>query len=948
MVRAMANWSDCGLSGKVINPETIIPRPQIIEFYSCDIVNIDSSWKIFADLSTEDNFTAIYLSNKSQQKFSLSFQAQDLSNLEPNKRIVIGNPNTNSVIAQLSYNNNIDINSILNKGFNQGYVLLIKPNEILVFANSTSGTFYGIVTLINLMNTSGSGIVFPNIKITDWPDFKYRFFYGGGSWYPTQEDWIENLTMMKYNSWIGYLSSLGPSPSVSSINRMLARINLLKQRHFFTTVALTPISVRGYNANLHEGIWSQNISLRFNRSDIAELNETDFSINNSDFELDSDSDGIPDYWSQTINNSENYWYVDCTNAASGTCSMKLNLSYNLAGTSSSAYLRTQNYPIKPNKVYQYSVWAKKNAQNTKPQTQVTFVIQNQTSYLRTSSVVFEDNINLWKKYTNSFSSYSGEKYVYVYSRAQSTDALELWIDGLSIPEVDNKLFNIIETNDTTIEVWDENKTVKYIKDTDYTITNSGILNASGPWNGKKTIISRIPSGVIPANSKILVDYDFLPRMQQDSPEYISLSDPLVLDTFKWDIVNQTLSNINPDFVFIALDEIRGVNRDSRAKKRGFENYQILAYFIENVTKIIHSYNSNINVIMWDDMVSPFHNGGDEDYQVYYGGQKGKTWHALDLLNRNLTMIAWWYGAKDYLNTITTAPELYNEYGFNFFAGPWNEPQNIRWWSYISYKHNAIGFIEHEYYDDIEDIPAAANYSWNAIKTYAEQCNPDYIEICDGIDNDCDNSYWFNSYTEKVWPTNIDENFNLSKDPFNCGSCGNICYYKNSLSSCDNGICRFDGCFRYYYDVNNNLADGCECSLTNNGTEICDSVDNNCDGVVDEACTSNNPDDDGGNTGGGSNGGGGSPTTKKNDTNASSGNQDGGSGDIGGERDKDLIQNQSESDRESLDGKDKPAMINSQILIYGIIIVLVIGITLVLIGIVVARRRNLSKGYITSQ
>jgi len=54
--------------------------------------------------------------------------------------------------------------------------------------------------------------------------------------------------------------------------------------------------------------------------------------------------------------------------------------------------------------------------------------------------------------------------------------------------------------------------------------------------------------------------------------------------------------------------------------------------------------------------------------------------------------------------------------------------------------------------------------------------------------------------------------------------------------------------------------------------------------------------------------------------------------------------------DGLDGKDKPVMMKSQILIYGIIAILVIGIILVVIGIVMARRRKnkLPRDYLTSQ
>ena len=97
----------------------------------------------------------------------------------------------------------------ITRGFNQGYVLQINsnPSDVLIVGNSTAGTFYGAVSLIWLLNNSGSNIILPNVKIDDWPDLKVRGFYG---WnlpalgFPdfsieSGESLIDNLTMLKYN-----------------------------------------------------------------------------------------------------------------------------------------------------------------------------------------------------------------------------------------------------------------------------------------------------------------------------------------------------------------------------------------------------------------------------------------------------------------------------------------------------------------------------------------------------------------------------------------------------------------------------------------------------------------------------------------------------------------------------------------------------------------------------
>ena len=108
-------------------------------------------------------------------------------------------------------------------------------------------------------------------------------------------------------------------------------------------------------------------------------------------------------------------------------------------------------------------------------------------------------------------------------------------------------------------------------------------------------------------------------------------------------------------------------------------------------------------------------------------------------------------------------------------------------------------------------------------TYSNYSN-DYevLEVsCDIIDNDCDGT--------------IDEGFDLQNDLANCGVCGRRCQLPQSQMSCNQGNCDFVACSPNFYDLNQDLSDGCEygCSLSAGGNEVCDLIDNDCDGQSDE-------------------------------------------------------------------------------------------------------------------
>ena len=95
------------------------------------------------------------------------------------------------------------------------------------------------------------------------------------------------------------------------------------------------------------------------------------------------------------------------------------------------------------------------------------------------------------------------------------------------------------------------------------------------------------------------------------------------------------------------------------------------------------------------------------------------------------------------------------------------------------------------------------------------------EVCDGKDNDCDGV--------------IDNGFDLQNDPNNCGQCGLLCdqAQANQRGRCVAGKCTYE-CVPGFLDCDASKP-GCEyaCIKTNNGVEVCDGIDNNCDCQVDE-------------------------------------------------------------------------------------------------------------------
>jgi hypothetical protein len=98
-------------------------------------------------------------------------------------------------------------------------------------------------------------------------------------------------------------------------------------------------------------------------------------------------------------------------------------------------------------------------------------------------------------------------------------------------------------------------------------------------------------------------------------------------------------------------------------------------------------------------------------------------------------------------------------------------------------------------------------------------------ICDLRDNDCDGQ--------------VDEDVDLDNDSLNCGSCGFICRFSHAEEGgvCSGGWCVLDDtkCDQGFYDVDDDDANGCEyqCSPADPPVEKCNLRDDDCDGDIDE-------------------------------------------------------------------------------------------------------------------
>ncbi|MCB9554303.1 MAG: SUMF1/EgtB/PvdO family nonheme iron enzyme [Myxococcales bacterium] len=118
-------------------------------------------------------------------------------------------------------------------------------------------------------------------------------------------------------------------------------------------------------------------------------------------------------------------------------------------------------------------------------------------------------------------------------------------------------------------------------------------------------------------------------------------------------------------------------------------------------------------------------------------------------------------------------------------------------------------------------PGFADIDGNPVNGCETACvpTPDGSEFCNDQDDDCDGR--------------IDEGFDFESDIDHCGGCDQPCDVRNGDPFCNGGECAILNCLPGFVDLDRRVDTGCECAITNGGIEICDGVDNDCNGTVDD-------------------------------------------------------------------------------------------------------------------
>ncbi|MFW9879078.1 MAG: family 20 glycosylhydrolase, partial [Candidatus Thorarchaeota archaeon] len=158
-------------SDKIEEELFLIPQPRYIKFENFQKLKISENSTIFTDLKSENFFIIEQFQNKLED-FGLKtrLKIQDVADINDY-------PDLNSILEnKRTYFPENLLNRIKKeqKFIDQGYILICIESKILIEAISTQGIFYGVQSLIQLLNSSQDKLSINKIRMLDFPALRIR------------------------------------------------------------------------------------------------------------------------------------------------------------------------------------------------------------------------------------------------------------------------------------------------------------------------------------------------------------------------------------------------------------------------------------------------------------------------------------------------------------------------------------------------------------------------------------------------------------------------------------------------------------------------------------------------------------------------------------------------------------------------------------------------------
>lgn len=146
----------------------VIPAPKSLKVTGDDFRLVQDTRIVLADSKSEDDrFAAQDFADEMKETVGRTLR---IGSGGGKQRILVGPLSHKRVRASLEQLD-VDVPADLNE---EGYVLAVSPDLIVVAGRSAAGTFYGLQTLKQLVRIRHGMVYVQGVRITDWPSVRWR------------------------------------------------------------------------------------------------------------------------------------------------------------------------------------------------------------------------------------------------------------------------------------------------------------------------------------------------------------------------------------------------------------------------------------------------------------------------------------------------------------------------------------------------------------------------------------------------------------------------------------------------------------------------------------------------------------------------------------------------------------------------------------------------------
>jgi len=684
--------------------QKVIPTPKESLTKEYDLP-LDNSWKIAVRIKNgKEYLSALQFKEHLKSRFLLSLSIVDITQAPHSKCILLANyseaPDSQQICLERS--------SIPGKNLgNEGYLLNTYQDDfVLIASRGSSGIFYGLQTLRQLIFVRNGIAAIKGSEIKDWPDNKIRGVHFCGADYEGNIlSQIDELARLKYNfaifeNWDNYhLDDLKKRQRIQKI------FSYCRERFIEPVPEIgVPFPVLAEEPNAAAGVWIKDEEFEFKDRVAVPNIPAEVEIKNNDFEGDENCDLVPDGWSLGAG-----WSIDeVVYHGNGNRSARVCVPGRSDGNSGIAQI-TKDIEVTPGTWYGLRFFARTSGVGgTYPPAIRVRELDEAGNPLIKGMKQVQHAFNLdvpsrgwwqqdWRKGVFNFKTDRNCRKIQIYAsiyRGYGT----AWFDDFRLIRINSALVNVIKSEATDIVVTDLLKVTTYVEGVDYQSEYGEIIFKGNDFcyfdiEHIPTKIKRIDSGNIREDEKVLVSYDSAIQVWTSSICGVPycISEPMTYEGSsgsKWKgfyrIIDDIIDHLHPKYIhFSGASEIKGINRDSRDVTRKMSNAELFAENINNIEKYAKAKDPHVRLIIWDDMLNPWHNGGDENYQVPYGGLPGKTADAIDLISKDSIIAIWWYDAADWLSVMRNGPKYFESKGFTYLGAAYKDRKNIEEWEKIA-------------------------------------------------------------------------------------------------------------------------------------------------------------------------------------------------------------------------------------------------------------------------